>query len=398
MISTKSGLMSVWLSLLVGLVVADVVSVNHANAATYKPLPQVLKPVASPPVPEAASWILMEAETGWVITEGNAETRVDPASLTKLMTTYLSFEALNNGRISAADTTLISPKAWKAPGSRMFAQVDTEVRIDVLLKGLIVQSGNDAAVALAEHLGGSESGFAAMMNKKALELGLSGTHFVNSSGLPDPDHYTTALDVALLSRAIINDFPELYHLFSIQEYTYNKITQPNRNRLLWRDDSFDGLKTGHTKAAGYCLAGSGVRNDLRFIAVVMGTSGSKARVQAVQTLLEYGFSMFKRARVAVAGEVIKRVSLYKGEAREAELTSATDVLAMIPSGGKKVELEYILGNNLSAPLKMGEEVGRIKVSYDGELMGDYALVSRQTYNVGPIWTRIVDTIRLMLVK
>lgn len=338
----------------------------------------------------------MEAESGWVIGEKNADQRLDPASLTKLMTTYLVFDALKNGRLNVNDTTIVSKKAWKAIGSRMFIEVDKTVNIGDLLKGLVVQSGNDAAIALAEHLGGSEANFAALMNRKATELGLAGTHFINASGLPDPEHYTTARDVAELSRALIRDFPDMYSLFAIREFSYNDISQPNRNRLLWRDDSFDGLKTGHTEAAGFCLAGTGERNGLRFIAVVMGADSSKSRVIAVENLLEFGFSQFRQQIVFQRGETVKTMPLYKGQDDDAALIAAENLTALVPAGSSEIQLKFNLEKTLHAPLKASEIIGHAEV-YLGETLLDAApLTVTRDYPTGSLWRRAVDSVKLLV--
>lgn len=360
-------------------------------------IPSFLSANASPPEPEAESWVLMENETGWMLAAHNENDRVDPASLTKLMTAYLTFEALDNGKISASDKVFISKKAWKAPGSRMFLNVDTSATISELIKGLIVQSGNDSAIALAEQIGGSESGFANLMNQAAGTLGMRNTHYINSSGLPAEGHYTTAYDTALLSRAIIRSYPDLYALFAIREYTYNDITQPNRNSLLWRDDSYDGLKTGHTKAAGYCLAGSAVRDNSRYIATVMGAQSVKGRVQGVSALIEYGFSQYETATVFGPSVPAESLALFKGEVSSAEVGSSLPISVVIPKGQRAaLQISYDLPDKLVAPLTVNDVVGTAHISYNGTAVGQVELFPLQDYALGSIWVQMIDAVKIKL--
>ncbi|MDH3639335.1 MAG: D-alanyl-D-alanine carboxypeptidase, partial [Gammaproteobacteria bacterium] len=261
-----------------------------AAAAIATNVPEALKSSLPPPEVKAKSWVLMDFNTGWVLAAKHADDQIEPASLSKLMTAYVVFHALKKGNLQLDDVIHISEKAWRTEGSRMFAKVNSEVRAEDLIKGLIIQSGNDAAVALAEHLAGTEQGFAVLMNEHAQKLGLTNTHFTNAPGLPDPDHYSTARDLSILTAALIQEFPEYYAWYSIKEFTYNEITQQNRNILLWRDASVDGVKTGHTSSAGYCLVGSARRDDTRLIATVIGTTSAKQRAKEVQSLLKYGFS------------------------------------------------------------------------------------------------------------
>jgi D-alanyl-D-alanine carboxypeptidase (penicillin-binding protein 5/6) len=360
-------------------------------------IPSFLSSNSVPPQPEAKSWVLMENETGWVLAANNENNKVDPASLTKLMTAYLTFDALESGRINARDKVFISEKAWKAPGSRMFLNVDTSATINELIKGLIIQSGNDAAIALAEQIGGSESGFANLMNDAATQLGMLNTHYTNSSGLPEEGHYTTAYDTALLSRAIIRAYPDLYALFAIREYTYNDITQPNRNSLLWRDDSYDGLKTGHTKAAGYCLAGSAVREGTRFIATVMGADSTKNRVRGVSALIEYGFSQYETATVFGASDSAQVVALYKGELPSAEIGSSQPISVVIPKGQRAaMQISYDLPDKLVAPLSVNDAVGQAHISFNGSAIGQVGMYPLQDYELGPIWVQLLDAVKIKL--
>lgn len=366
-----------------------------ANAQTY--VPDFLRSSSSPPEPEAGSWVLMESETGWILAAHNERERVEPASLTKLMTAYLTFEALESEKITAADKVHISKKAWKAPGSRMFLNVDTTATIGELINGLIIQSGNDAAIALAERIGGSESGFATLMNQTAVRLGMIDTHYINSSGLPAEQHYTSAYDTALLSRALVRDFPDMYALFEIREYTYNKITQPNRNSLLWRDDSYDGLKTGHTKAAGYCLAGSAVRDNTRFIAVVMGADSTRSRVQGVSSLIEYGFSQYETVKLFGSSSPAKSIALFKGEQTSADVGSVTPVSVVFPRGKRSaLEVVYELPDKLVAPLNTDTRVGQANISFAGNTIGHVELRPLQNYLAGPIWSQLIDAVKLKI--
>jgi len=368
-----------------------------ATTQAQTTIPAFLSANSSPPEPEAKSWVLLESNTGWVLAAHNEHNQVDPASLTKLMTAYLTFEALESGKISATDKVYISKKAWKAPGSRMFLNVDTSASIGELIKGLIIQSGNDAAVALAEQIGGSESGFANLMNEASSRLGMRNTHYINSSGLPAEGHYTTAYDTALLSRALIQEFPDLYALFAIREYTYNDITQPNRNSLLWRDDSYDGLKTGHTKAAGYCLAGSAVRDNTRFIATVMGANSTKSRVQGVSALIEYGFSQYETATVFGSTAPVQSLALFKGELSSADVGSSQPVSIVIPKGqSASMQISYDLPEKLVAPLGVNDVVGTASISFNGQTVGQVEMYPLHDYTLGSIWVQLIDAVKIKL--
>ncbi len=357
-------------------------------------IPQQLKTQSASPNPNANSWVLMDAATGWVLAAKDEQKELDPASLTKLMTAYVVFELLEQGKYSASDNVFISNKAWKAPGSRMFAEVNSQVSLGDLLKGLIIQSGNDSAIALAEHVGGTEEGFAILMNEKAQQLGMLNSQYKNSSGLPEEGHYTTAYDTAVLSRAIIRDHPGFYHLFSVRSYKYNDIDQPNRNNLLWRHDSYDGLKTGYTKAAGYCLVGSAKRENTRFIAVVMGSESKKSRVQAVQSLIEFGFAKYETAPIFKAGQPVKSLPLFKGQVDAADIGVSSTVSVLLPKGeASKLDLGLALPDKLSAPLSRQQAVGSANLSFNGLALGKVELTPLQDYPTGSLWTQLVDMIR-----
>ena len=374
-----------------------VVAIFAVPAYAQTIIPAFLKTSSSPPAPEAKSWVLLESKTGWILTSGNENNRADPASLTKLMTAYLAFDALEKGKINGTDKVIISKKAWQAPGSRMFLKVDTSASINELIHGLIVQSGNDAAIALAEKIGGSESGFAGMMNETANRMGMLNTHYVNASGLPAEGHYTTAYDTALLSRALIQTFPDLYALFSIREYTYNEITQANRNSLLWRDDTYDGLKTGHTQSAGYCLAGSAERDNTRFIGVVMGADSNKSRVRGVSSLVEFGFSQYETVTVFGPTEPVQDMPLYKGEVRSAAIGSTQPISIVVPKGQHSaLEIRYELPEKLLAPLTVSDTIGSAELSFKGASIGRVEMRPMQDYALGSIWTQLLDAVRIKL--
>ncbi|MEW8156302.1 MAG: D-alanyl-D-alanine carboxypeptidase family protein, partial [Candidatus Thiodiazotropha endolucinida] len=287
-------------------------------------------PTPAPPDVAASGYLLVDFHSGKVLAEKGAGNRLEPASLTKIMTAYAVFRELKQGNINLEDNVLISEKAWRTPGSRMFIEVGKKVKVIDLVKGMIIQSGNDACVALAEHIAGSEATFAELMNNIARELGMTNTHFTNSTGLPDDDHYTTPADIAKVAAATIRDFPEYYLWYSDRSFVFNDITQHNRNKLLWRDNSVDGIKTGHTEAAGYCLVASAQRESMRLISVVMGTKGEEARAQASQSLLNYGFRFYETHQLYTAGEVLNRARIWKGDKEKLPLGLSQDLNVTIP--------------------------------------------------------------------
>ncbi len=356
-------------------------------------IPGAMKAKVPPPDAPVKSWMLVDFESGWVLGSKNRDLRIEPASLTKLMTGFLVFEALEKGEIRIDDKVYVSRKAWKTGGSRMFIQVDTHVDVENLLKGLIVQSGNDAAVALAEHLGGSEEGFAVRMNHKAQELGMVNSHFTNSHGLPDENHYSTAEDILILSRALIRNFPERLALYSTREYTYNDITQKNRNVLLWRDPTVDGLKTGYTKAAGYCLIATANRDGMRLIAIVTGADRRKTRADAVQSLLRYGYATYDGLLLYRPGDEVTRVRLWMGEEKEAGI-GVSGQLGVVYPKGKRERLSAALDipESLEAPLDSGTDVGSIQVKYNGTPVLERRLYLNADYSSGPWWSRLKDSV------
>jgi D-alanyl-D-alanine carboxypeptidase (penicillin-binding protein 5/6) len=356
----------------------------------------VAKPVPKQPDIKADSFILMDFDSGRILAEKDPDKRVEPASITKLMTAYLVDKALAAGDIAKSDRVKISEKAWRMKGSKMFIEVGKEVSVEDLIKGMVIQSGNDATVALAENIGGSEQAFAEYMNHQAVQLGMSNTQFRNSTGWPDPDHYSTARDIALLSRAKIRDFPENYRYYREKEYTYNDIRQFNRNRLLWRDESVDGLKTGHTESAGYCLASSAKRGDMRLVAVVLGADSDKARTQNSQTLLNYGFRFFETQRLYQANEVLKTARVWYGEQEQVSLGLSDDIFVTIPRGRYK-ELDASIGIDpkIAAPVAKGQVLGQLNVRLDDEILVSKPLIAMQAVNDGGLIRRAMDSIKLM---
>ncbi len=352
--------------------------------------------VPAAPKIKASSYLVMDFNSGALLVEENSEQKLPPASLTKIMTVYVISSELANGKISLEDEVLISEKAWRTQGSRMFIEVDKKVKLNDLLYGVIVQSGNDASVALAEYISGTEDVFADLMNKHAERLGMHNTHFVNSTGLPDENHYTTAGDLAKLARALINDFPEEYLLYKTKEFTFNKIKQHNRNKLLWRDRSVDGIKTGHTEAAGYCLVASAVRDGMRLISVVMGTDGVNARAKASQALLNYGYRFFETHKLYSAGELITSVKIWKADVDVLKLGIKNDIYVTVPRGQyDKLEPVVELDNHVLAPVNVGEQKGILNVMLTNENIVSVPLLALETVSEGSIVNRLKDEVRLL---
>ncbi|MGX1200932.1 D-alanyl-D-alanine carboxypeptidase (penicillin-binding protein 5/6) [Marinobacter sp. MBR-105] len=355
--------------------------------------------IPSPPQIAGSSWVLMDPLSGRVIMEHNSNERLPPASLTKMMTAYIVERELDEGRISMSDMVPISVKAWRTEGSRTFVQEGTSVSVEDLLKGVIIQSGNDASVALAEFVAGSEGAFVDIMNQQAQLLGMKDTHFENATGLPSADHFSTAYDLAILARHIIQDYPENYPLYAQKHFTYNNIRQPNRNSLLWRDDSVDGLKTGHTEEAGYCLVASAKRGETRLIATVMGTSSSEARAQEVQKMLNYGFRYFETERLFRAGQELMASRVWGGQADEVSVGMPEDIYVTIPRGSRE-QLESVvdLDSVIKAPIKVGDELGRVRVVLDGETLVDEPVLALTEVPEGGLFKRIWDAIKLFFVQ
>jgi D-alanyl-D-alanine carboxypeptidase (penicillin-binding protein 5/6) len=352
-------------------------------------------PIPAAPELAATSYVLQDFHSGEIIAAKEPELRVEPASITKLMTSYVVFRELGSGSLALDDQVRISEKAWRTGGSKMFVEVDTEVSVENLLKGVIIQSGNDASVALAEHVAGTEAVFAQMMNAEAQRLGMTGTNYRNATGLPDPDHYTTAADVAKLSRALIDEYPEYYGWYSQLEFTFNDIAQPNRNLLLRRDDSVDGLKTGHTEAAGYCLATSAMREGMRLISVVMGTSSENARAEASQSLLNYGFRFFETFKLYSSGEELTRTEVWKGAMDEMALGVDSDVFLTVPRGRQdRLAAELVVPSRPVAPFQAGQPYGALQITLDGEPVLEQSLVVMHDLPEAGWWGRTTDGIGL----
>ncbi len=357
----------------------------------------VVTPNPSAPTVVAKSYILQDYASGRIIAEQNSDQRLPPASITKLMTAYVVSHELAAGNIALADEVLISEKAWRMVGSRSFIEVNTKVPVEVLLRGMIIQSGNDAAVALAEHIAGSEETFAQMMNQYAQQLGMVSTNYRNATGLPDPDHYTTARDIATLSAAIIREFPEEYKWYAEKQFTYNDITQHNRNKLLWRDSSVDGLKTGHTEEAGYCLAASAVRNDMRLISVVLGTRSENARAQETQKLLNFGFRFFETHQLYSADQKVTETKIWKGATKQLALGLATPLSVTVPRGRYK---ELVATTNINtpviAPITKGLALGEVEIRLGDELVAKQPLVAIETVEQGSWFRRLLDSLLLLM--
>ena len=355
---------------------------------------------ANVPVPTLAAkaFVLRDANTGSLLASSNPDMPVEPASLTKVMTAYLVFEAVQQKRLSLTQTLPVSQKAWKVEGSKMFIDTTMNVTVDELLHGLIIQSGNDASITLAEGIAGSEELFATLMNKKAIALGMKNTHFVNSTGLPDPAHTTTARDLSLLADALIRDFPQDYaRLYSQKSYTYNKITQPNRNRLLFLDPTVDGMKTGHTESAGYCLISSAKRNDFRLISVVLGTASDKVRAAESQKLLNFGFQFYESKLIYPAEKAVTRQKVWKGITSEVDLTVAKPVYLTLPQGEyANMKANVRIAKPLEAPLKAGQAVGKVDFTLAGKVVHSVPLVTTQAVEASNIFSRMIDQVRLYL--
>ena len=353
-------------------------------------------PIPAPPQIAASGHLLVDFDSGLVLAENNPDKRLEPASLTKIMTAYVVFKELQEGNLSLQDQVLVSEKAWKTPGSRMFIEVNKKVTIDELMRGMIIQSGNDACVALAEHIAGSEQAFAGLMNEHAARLEMNQTNFVNATGLPHKDHYTTPEDILKVTRATILEFPEFYSLYAEKEYTFNEITQHNRNKLLWRDESVDGVKTGHTEAAGYCLVASAQKENMRLLSVVMGTDSEESRAAETQSLLSYGFRFYKTHRLYDTSDVLKRVRVWKGEIDTLKLGLSEPLSITIPRGKyKDLDARIKVNKPVEAPVSKGKWLGRITIELEGEIIADVPLVAMQEVAEGGIIDSMMDSVLLM---
>ncbi len=353
--------------------------------------------VTPPPALAVKAYILKDFNSGNIIASYNKDERVEPASLTKVMTAYMTFDAIKRGHLKRDQLLTVSEKAWKIEGSKMFIDPKVPVSVDELLHGLIIQSGNDAAVTLAIAVAGSEEQFADLMNKQATKLGLKNSHFMNSTGLPDSNHYTTANDLSILASALIRDFPQDYErLYSMKEYTYNKITQPNRNRLLWIDPSVDGMKTGHTEAAGYCLIASSKRGNSRLISVILGAANEAMRATESQRLLNYGFQFFESTLVYKQSQTINKLRVYKGQQETVPVTLNQDFYLTLPKGDyARVKASMTSQQPLIAPIKAGQKVGKITFTLDGKTINEQNLVAGISIDEAGFFGRMLDSIKLL---
>jgi len=370
-------------------------SVQHAVA---QPTPSnSAKPyvIPSPPSIAAKSFLLIDFNSGHVLAGKNANERVEPASLTKIMTGYVVINELKNDNISMDDMVTISHKAWKMPGSKMFIEVGKQVSVRDLIKGMVIQSGNDASVALAEMVAGSEEVFAQLMNKYAQSIGMTNTNYVNATGLPHKDHYTSAHDLALLTKALITEFPEEYKWYSEKKFTFNGITQYNRNKLLWQDPTVDGLKTGHTESAGYCLVASALRDETRLISVVLGATGAEKRVQETQKLLNYGFRFFETHKLYSAGQRLNDAVVWEGTRDLIGVGTAEDLYVTIPRGQyKNLIIESTIQPELTAPIEKGQPLGTIQISLSDKVIAERPLVALSEIEEGSFFKKLIDQIKL----
>ncbi len=359
-----------------------VIAVVVPFAAMAQPLPPPKgMPIPAAPTLGANSHILVDFNSSRVLVENNSDMRVEPASITKVMTSYVVFTELASGNIKLSDAVVVSETAWRTGGSRMFIEPSMDVTVEQLIKGMVIQSGNDASVALAEHLAGTESAFADLMNHYATQLGMTNSHFMNATGLPQEDHYTTARDVAILSIALIAQFPEFYHWYSEKEYSFNNIRQHNRNNLLWRDPAVDGLKTGHTQAAGYCLASSAKRDGMRLVSVVLGSSSESSRVSESQSLLNYGFRFFETVQLYKAGQELAQGKVWKGEEEQIRLGIQDELFVTIPRGRyDDLDARVEMRSELIAPIAEGDEVGQISIRLEDGEIASRSLVALESIN------------------
>ncbi len=352
--------------------------------------------VPAAPKIKASSYLLMDFNSGEFLVEENSDEKLPPASLTKMMTVYVASTELANGKISLQDEVLVSEKAWRTQGSRMFIEVGKQVMLDDLIHGVVIQSGNDASVALAEYISGTEGVFADLMNKHAERLGMKNTHFVNSTGLPDENHYTTAKDLAILARAMIKDFPDEYKLYSIKQFTFNNIKQHNRNKLLWRDRNVDGIKTGHTEEAGYCLVASALKDEMRLISVVMGTAGANARAKASQALLNYGYRFFETHKLYSAGEMITGAKIWKADIDNLNLGVAKDIYVTVPRGQyDKLEPVVEYDKKIIAQVSKDEKKGVLNVMLENKNIVSVPLLALETVAEGSLVNKLKDEVRLL---
>jgi D-alanyl-D-alanine carboxypeptidase (penicillin-binding protein 5/6) len=377
---------------------------TNSNASPTATLPTSAKPQIAnlnpvPPTLNVNGYFLEDVYSGKELASQNPDKKMEPASLTKLMTLYLTFEALQAGKIHMTDLVPVSTNAWKTGGSRMFIKVGDKVPVSDLINGVIVDSGNDACVALAEYIGGTEDGFVNLMNQQANLLGMKNTHYMDCTGLPNPNHYTTPYDMTMLSNAIINNFQNYYPLFAQKNFTYNHITQPNRNRLLWRDPSVDGLKTGHTDEAGYCLIASAKKNDMRLLAVVLGAPTDEARAEYTENLLNYGYRFYESHKVYSGNQSIQKIPVYFGKTNTLPIGVANDFYISVPQGQyQKVNISMQVHTPAKAPIKQGQKIGAVTATLNGKQIASSDLITLENVQQANIFSRIVDRIKLAFSK
>ena len=382
-------------SAVVVLLFSALAAAGFARAADAPATPAAV----APPGVAAAAWLLTDVTSGQTLHAANADERRDPASLTKLMTAYLVFGALRGKAILPSQMVEVSQRAWRAEGSRMFIEPRRSVTVDELMRGMIVQSGNDASIALAELVGGSEEAFVARMNTEAARLSMTNSHFTNATGLSNPQHYSTAADMARLATALIRDYPEFYPLYALKEFRYNNITQPNRNRLLWTDPHVDGVKTGHTDAAGWCLIASAQRGDRRLLAVVLGAASDAARATEAQKLLNYGFQAFDTVQLYQSGKQVTALRVWKGTLPEVPAGFLADRYLTLPKGkADKLTLTMQAQEPLVAPVRRAQAVGTVKVALEGKPIAEFPLIALEDVPQGNIFTRAWDSVRLWFRK
>jgi serine-type D-Ala-D-Ala carboxypeptidase (penicillin-binding protein 5/6) len=353
-------------------------------------------PLAPVPAIAAKTWLLLDQQSQQIITERNAQERIEPASLTKLMTAYVLFEALRQKEITLSRELQVTTEAWKMSGSRMFLEADTLVPVEQLLRGMIIVSANDAAVTLAHGLAGSQETFVERMNAQAKRLGMTGTHFTNATGLPDPQHYSTTYDLAVLASALVRDFPQYLGYYVLREFTYNGVTQPNRNALLARDPRVDGLKTGYTENAGYCLIATARRDERRLMAIVTGAETESERASEAQRLLNYGFQRYDTVRLYAQGAEIARLPVWKGSEKHVRAGMERDLFLSVPRGqGNRLKAVLTSQQPLLAPIGRTQRVGMLRVTFDGNPVGEYAVVALDSVGVANLFVRAWDSLRLL---
>lgn len=366
---------------------------------TMRPTSSVNNPLITPAAPtlNAKAYILIDVNSGKIIAEKDSDKKLPPASLTKMMTLYVISTALHNQQIHLSDPVRISQEAWKIGGSRMFVKEGQQVSVEDLLKGIIVDSGNDACVAMAEHVGGTESGFTEIMNHQAKNLGMNNSHFTDSTGLPNEDHYTTAHDLAILGQALVTNFPQYYDWYKQKWFTFNGIRQPNRNRLLWRDSQVDGLKTGHTNEAGFCLVASAKHENMRLLSVILGAPNDTARADDSERLLNYGFRFFETHQLYKKGTSITQLPLYKGAINTINIGLSDDQYVTIPTGQyQRLSIVTQVPKYLQAPLKKGDKIGDLMIKFDNQIISTQGLYALDDVPKGGIFTRMKDSVRLTI--